>query len=83
MAYVPSTIPQETQGTEFIKWLQDELAKISQAVNQPDQSQYQSLNAEPVKLREGMVVLADGTNWDPGSGQGFYAYYGGSWHKLG
>lgn len=41
------------------------------------------LNRAPAKPRDGMVVLADGTNWNPGSGQGFYGYYNGSWKRLG
>jgi hypothetical protein len=32
----------------------------------------QTLHAEPEKVLAGMEVLADGTNWDPGSGAGFY-----------
>lgn len=38
---------------------------------------------EPRKPREGMVVMADGTNWNPGSGVGLYRYTGGSWVKIG
>ncbi len=40
-------------------------------------------NAAPERVEDGMVVFADGTNWDPGSGEGFYGYYAGSWHFLG
>ena len=42
-----------------------------------------TLNVAPDKPRAGMVALADGTNWNPGSGAGVYAYYGGAWVKLG
>lgn len=45
--------------------------------------QLQTLHAAPARVGDGMVVLADGTNWDPGSGAGFYGYYGGAWNKLG
>lgn len=41
------------------------------------------LSIEPKKVFVGMVVLADGTNWNPGAGQGVYAYYAAAWHKLG
>lgn len=41
------------------------------------------LNKEPTKRRNGMVVLADGTNWNPGSGAGYYGYNAGAWVKLG
>lgn len=40
------------------------------------------LNAAPSKKREGMIVFADGTNWNPGTGKGVYAYYSGAWNKL-
>lgn len=39
-------------------------------------------NVAPLKPREGMIYGADGTNWNPGDGQGVYVYYGGSWTKL-
>lgn len=42
----------------------------------------QPLNVAPAKPREGMVVLADGTNWDPGSGAGYYGYRDGAWRAL-
>ena len=34
--------------------------------------QLQILYAEPSKLFAGMIVYADGTTWDPGSGEGVY-----------
>jgi ABC-type sulfate/molybdate transport systems ATPase subunit len=40
------------------------------------------LNAEPAKYADGMVVYADGTNWNPGSGEGVYARYNSAWNKL-
>jgi len=36
----------------------------------------------PDKVREGMYRLADGTDWDPGSGAGLYLYLSGAWVKL-
>lgn len=41
------------------------------------------LNVAPDKPRDGLIAKADGTNWNPGSGEGVYCYYGGSWHLLG
>lgn len=45
--------------------------------------QLEELHVEPLKPRSGKIVLADGTDWDPGAGQGVYAYYAGAWNKLG
>lgn len=37
---------------------------------------------EPSPVVEGMLAYADGTNWNPGSGRGFYKYIG-SWQFWG
>jgi hypothetical protein len=61
-----------------------ELAKIAQAMETPDQFlMLDTLYAEPTKFREGTIVKADGTTWDPGSGAGYYGYRGGAWRFLG
>ena len=39
--------------------------------------------AAPGKPQDGMIVKADGTHWDPGSGAGFYGYSGSAWVLLG
>lgn len=37
----------------------------------------------PTKPTQGDIRYADGTSWDPGSGEGIYLYdSGGSWVKL-
>jgi hypothetical protein len=37
----------------------------------------------PTSPSDGMVAYADGTGWDPGGGEGIYAYYNSTWNKLG
>lgn len=37
----------------------------------------------PDKVADGYVVLADGTDWNPGSGAGVYCYRAGAWRFLG
>jgi hypothetical protein len=44
--------------------------------------QHAVLTAEPTDKANGMIVYADGTSWNPGSGAGFYGYEGGAWVKL-
>ena len=42
-------------------------------------------NREPTKPRDGDIRYADGTNWNPGSGRGIYAYIDDgtpAWEKL-
>lgn len=37
----------------------------------------------PLRPREGDLVMADGVNWDPGSGIGLYQYRLSTWEFLG
>lgn len=39
-------------------------------------------HAAPDKPREGMLVNADGTDWNPGGGAGLYVYVAAAWTKL-
>lgn len=80
--YRPANVP--TNPAELPGFLMRELQAIHEAAHRSEQFlELQKLNAQPARLREGMVVLADGVNWNPGLGAGFYGYYGGAWAKLG
>ena len=60
--------------------IQREFQKIAEAfltVHQHD-----VLHAAPENPRQGLVVFADGTDWDPGSGEGLYEYLSTGWSKL-
>ena len=79
--YVPSSPP--TGPEDFQKWVQQEFQKLEAVFSSLDFFILKETNVVPAKPKTGMVVLADGTNWNPGSGAGFYGYYGGAWSKLG
>jgi hypothetical protein len=81
MAYVPSFPPDSEE--ELLKWLQQELEAIGKEFALQDFINLAELTTPPKKLRTGLTVLADGTSWNPGAGQGVYTYYAGSWKKLG
>jgi len=80
---VPSTAPESPK--EFQIWLLDELRHISDAMSEieTDSALLKEWNSVPDRVYNGLVVYADGTNWNPGSGRGVYAYENGSWLKLG
>ena len=63
--------------------LRQELEAISQAFVSIDSLELQELNVEPQRVFTGLTVLADGTNWNPGAGQGVYTYYNNTWNRLG
>lgn len=68
------------------RWLREELERIADAMQSPVQMlALEPLYAPPDRLPADRVplVFADGTTWNPGAGAGVYAYYGGSWNKLG
>jgi hypothetical protein len=75
---------QELTASEVLSFIETELDKLSELLSEMGEFlQLKELHVEPEKPRSGMVVLADGTDWDPGSGAGFYGYYGAAWTKLG
>lgn len=64
-------------------WIKQELNKLQDAINSPQPFVYlQQQHKEPAKPRDGMVALADGLDWDPGAGAGYYGYQAGAWVKL-
>lgn len=79
--YVPEPTPADAQ--ELPAYIARELEKIRIAVDMLALGHLDKTHVAPAKPREGDIRLADGTDWNPGSGAGFYGYYGGSWVKLG
>ena len=60
-----------------------ELDRISQARRGAlPYMQMQVLAVEPARPSKGMLVFADGTNWNPGTGAGVYVYSGTAWVQL-
>lgn len=78
--YVPSHLP----GNADTAWLLDFLRREFLAIGQG----FEGLNflppqhVEPAKAREGQLVFADGTDWNPSSGKGVYVYQDAAWVKL-
>lgn len=79
MAYNRTKAPVEYDPA----WVDREFERVEQAVVEFQSLRLVETNVEPTKPRLGDVRLADGVNWNPGAGAGFYGYYGGAWVKLG
>ena len=80
MAYTPEGPPELSKLPEYIY---REFLRISAEFGLIAEGRYwEPKAAAPAKPREGMIVVADGTNWNPGSGKGAYEYKSGSWVKL-
>lgn len=83
MARQPSKPPVigDERTDAALKYTSRELKEL--AVETPvDFLLLRKLHNAPKRVYDGMIVLADGTDWDPGSGAGYYGYNGG-WNKLG
>ncbi|HNA84879.1 MAG TPA: hypothetical protein PLB04_04900 [Nitrospira sp.] len=81
MAYNPHPAP--TSPDQLTAYVYEELLRISGNLGMIEEGRFLSIRATaPEKPREGMLALADGTNWNPGSGKGLYEYKSGGWSKL-
>lgn len=78
--YIPTQVPSDPKA--LVEFLTQELRRISQGTS-TSVVQLDMLHAAPKKPRDGMVALADGVDWDPGSGAGYYGFRAGSWRFLG
>lgn len=77
--YRRTQLPAEYDSVEVMK----EFERVERAISLHDLLTLEEQFVEPERPRTGMTALADGTQWNPGSGQGVYSYYAGAWHKLG
>jgi hypothetical protein len=64
-------------------WFDQELEKLEQALLGTDSFRLKEWHTVPPKPRLGDVYLADGTDWNPGSGQGAYLFDGSGFVLLG
>jgi hypothetical protein len=77
--YIPLPPNKEDPAAYAFAELQDLVRSLEEA---KETLYLQELHAEPIRPREGMIALADGSDWDPGEGSGFYGYRDGAWRIL-
>jgi len=80
--YYPEPVPLVKNPQELAEFIHRELLRISTAIVLGKAQQIEFRNVAPDRVYEGLILGADGTNWDPGSGQGVYVYYNSTWNKL-
>lgn len=70
--YSPGILPPELPGR---RQLNDEFTKLASTIGQMQNGDIlERRSQEPERPVDGMCALADGTNWNPGSGRGLYYY---------
>lgn len=96
MAFIqPRLLPQppEQVTPEVREWMRRTVAQLTFFMNDVanfynegkfDRLRMTQLEQEPSasSIFDGMVVYADGTVWNPGSGEGLYERRAGAWQKL-
>lgn len=83
MSYSPSRFPVISNLNELRGLVEQEFQRISREFAEKGSMLHlEVLHVAPEKPRDGMIVYADGANWNPGSGAGFYGREGGAWVKL-
>lgn len=77
------TSPKALEVRELGDWTYRELVEIERSFYNLEFVRLVQTNVAPDRPRAGDIRFADGTNWNPGSGAGFYGYHSGAWAKLG
>jgi len=83
MQLQPLELPPQGYSPEY---LQQELEKLHNIIFfLLEHTQLRTLHVAPDKVWDGLMVKADGTDWNPGSGSGTYVYDEAttSWKLLG
>jgi hypothetical protein len=68
---------------DLARYVETQFTRLSSALEVAEDVQLVEQHSEPQRPRDGLIVLADGTNWDPGSGAGYYGYHNAAWTFLG
>jgi len=84
--YDPSRPPQFPAGSDadtLSHWVNREIHALAISMLDKTAVELRPINAPPPKPREGMIVYADGTNWNPtGHGKGPYVFAYGLWVPM-
>lgn len=83
MSIKPEYAPATTEMPDVIDWARRNSEALATVLNDGmERLRLTVLHAEPERPRDGDVVYADGTDWNPGAGEGFYGRQNGAWVKL-
>lgn len=80
--YEPSPVPQDYGPLR--SWIRGQFQRVADTLRAPTVSRvrFDILHSEPSRFSNGDIVMADGTDWNPGAGSGLYQRIGGAWVKL-
>lgn len=80
---VPPPAVSDAELQRVVEWFQQELDQIAHILEIVEEIPFQVRHTEPERPRTGLTAYADGTDWNPGSGEGLYTYMStAGWTKL-
>ena len=68
--YNPNPVPDNTE--DLPRYIFDELLRLQGALEENPVTYIEVKNAAPSRIKQGDIVYADGSNFNPGSGEGIY-----------
>lgn len=72
-AFEPEPVPEEIEAIpEYLMRMLRNIANIQRGITYIDSLAFQVQHSEPHDLFTGLILYADGTDWNPGSGEGLY-----------
>ena len=79
--YVPNPVPANPE--DLPRYIFEEFLKLQGALQENATTFIEVKNVAPDRIKQGDIVYADGTNFNPGCGEGIYfRNAAGSWVKL-
>lgn len=67
----------------FEEWVETNFKQLESSLDLLSTGHLPKTYVAPFRPYDGMKRYADGTQWDPGAGEGEYIYYAAAWHKCG
>ena len=78
--YEPGPLPESVEDLGI--YVITEFKRLGNILFNQSVMRLEQTNTAPETPRIGDIRLADGTNWNPGSGAGIYFYNGTAWTQL-
>ncbi len=78
--YEPGPLPEQVD--DLGGYVVTELKRLGNILLNQSIFRLERTHIEPSRPRTGDVRYADGTDWNPGSGEGIYFYNGTQWQNL-
>jgi hypothetical protein len=85
MPYLPDPFDDNEQvdAKRLSEYVKRQLQKIGDALALAEDGRFETRAVSPTRPEEAQIAYADGSNWNPGSGEGYYYFDGAAWQFMG